>query len=130
MHNTVSIEVAKQLKEAGWRKRTYFCYTRLHESSSMFDDNVEVNNYYVESVDTSRGGWFAYAPQLHEILDELPKLPYQGSAVDPLASQDVIFAKTESGYAIRFTQSSIFVSKNNPHDAAALLWIWCVKNII
>jgi hypothetical protein len=121
---TVSLEVAKQLKEAGWKKETYFHYdsNMSGEYNAYPSQRGGIQLGYFRQVPTLK------APQLHEILEELPKLPYMGRSIDPLAAQDVIFAKTESGYAVRFTQSSIFVSQNNPHDAAALLWIWWKNN--
>lgn len=137
MENTVSLEVAKELFELGWKKETLLYYGHklalIHE---MRDGQMMTeNSYFMSPVElvclqdnTQMYRTKFSAPQFHEIIELLPKLPYQGTAIDPLAYQDVIFAKTESGYAIRFSQSDIFVSKTNPHDAAAQLLIWCVKN--
>lgn len=117
--NTVSIEVAKELYELGWRKKCLFSSLKGGEAYCNTMDDNEILNICED---------YFYMPQFHEIIELLPKLPYQGITADPLASQDVIFAKTESGYAIRFTQSDIFVNKTNPHDAAAKLLIWAIKN--
>lgn len=118
MYNTVSLEVAKELKELGWKKKCYWFYGDNEGEFVIYNSSMYCRDGNSNDLES---------PQLHEIIELLPKLPYQGTAADPLASQDVIFAKTEAGYAIRFSQSDIFVNRTNPHDAAALLWIWCVK---
>lgn len=127
--NTVSLDVAKELQALGWKKQTYFCWTRLHESSSYFDDNIESNNFYIEPIDISRGGFVAYAPQLHEILELLP-----GELENEECVYSLTVDKDEKDYMVSYDDlygdKSIGHSEwnKNPHDAAAKLLIWCVKN--
>lgn len=115
MYNTVSLEVAKELFEIGWRKECGFFYFKEEIYTSELWDRRETNGEYIE------------APQLHEILDSLP---YKIS----IEAANVFFKMEifEDDYRIGYYEFDQYPwgeqISENPHDAAAKLLIWCVKN--
>lgn len=114
MEKTVSLELAKELFELGWKKKTYFALVKIasvytiQRSDMPFDDVIP-------------------APQLHEILDVLPYKISIGTA-------NVFFKMEifEDDYRIGYYEFNEYPwgeqISENPHDAAAQLLIWCVKN--
>lgn len=137
--NTVSIEVAKELYELGWRKETTFV---------IIDGTDEV--FYRETIEGVVFEIYKHynAPQLHEILEVLPdqitifdkkRNGFEGRSHYWLfykMNVDEEMNHTNYGlYHIDYSnalsrdtlEGSEFLDKN-PHDAAAKLLIWCIKN--
>lgn len=126
MYNTVSLEVAKKLKEAGWRKETYFMYfienyhNRGKEVLVQCTPGIESLGDYPEYSNIA-------APQLHDLLEELPYKISIGTA-NIFFKMDIF----EDNYHIGYYEFGEYPwgeqINENPHDAAAKLLIWCVKN--
>lgn len=120
--NTVSLEVAKKLKEAGWEKKSLFCSQKNKEHLFLLKTVQAHNDYFpVKRKD------ILVRPQLHEILEELPDKITHGTA-----NMFLKVEKFEDDYIVGYYEFSEYPwgeQKNeNPHDAASLLWIWCVEN--
>lgn len=130
MDRTVSPEIAKKLQEAGWDKECYFLSPK---------DSEELMHF-------SRGKTYGpeelyWRPMLHEILEELPRyienkygVLYRCHLV--IESQEDFPRFYHMYYVDKFgdlleepllSEDSI-IDEDNPHDAAALLWIWCKEN--
>lgn len=119
-YTTVSLEVATKMKETGWTICTTFNYIADCIMNGVVE-NYTLRNDSWDNLDIA-------APQLHEILEELPYLPYTSSTADPLASKNVTIIRVGHEYIASIEKTEIaFVSKN-PHDAAGMLWVWYVEN--
>lgn len=129
MQNTVSLEVAQELHDIGWRKHCNFLvYTSIEQNGNKIvcmEDKFALSAMALG--DIKDGGAGLWLPQLHEILEVLPYMISIGTAN--------IFFKMEifeDDYRIGYYKFGEYprgeqISKN-PHDAAAQLLIWCVKN--
>ena len=96
----VSLEIAKQLKESGWKKETEFCL-------EVDDEEVRIVKY--GSYICSRK--YYLAPLSDEILEELP--------------ENTEIKKVKKGYYIYINSNSI-VDKSLP-NALAEMWIFLKK---
>jgi len=120
---TVSLEIAKQLKEVGWSKRCLYAYETsplMRGSTFIQDEDYKSTSYKPSHVQ---------APMLHEILEELPKkiiideneyllsilYHFEGDGEFEVAYMDELFHNYK------------FFSGENPQDTCALLWLWAVK---
>lgn len=125
MYNTVSLEVAKKLKEAGWKKETIFHWAKDGEQD---EDIAEWIIQYSE--DDSLTCWESWnAPQIHEILEELPdqiedeKWGWYGLNLYQYGGEYTAYYQSHEDPLKGTTHCG-----ENPHDACALLWIWCKEN--
>lgn len=113
---TVSLEVAKQLKEAGYNTWTSAVYRVLADGNHHLVGNLNKD-------DTS----VLPAPVLHDILDELPNIIE--------LSFLTLRKDTMGNYAVEYpnfnydghTYPPLGFIDNNAHDAAARLWLWAVN---
>ena len=124
MNHTVSLEIAKKLQEAGWGKECYFLSPK---------DSEELMHF-------SRGKTYGpeelyWRPMLNELLEELPVrienkygVLYKCHLV--LESQEDFLRYYHMYYSDKFGNflEGLIIDEDNPHDAAALLWIWCKEN--
>lgn len=124
MTRTVSLETAKQLKEAGFSQDSPFNWV---EYSSEYMPKVFFSEY---GLDTVRYIKICSAPTTDELLEELPiTIPYfdkQGN---------LGMCKHEKGYSVYYEvendyeKSSIFnvfVNESLP-EALAQMWLWLKK---
>lgn len=112
---TVSLEMAKKLKEAGWDKRTVFFYVdRKLESDwvgKTFNEDMKI----------------LMAPTFQEIWVELPKNIgiglnlYQNNPNDPMSSM-------ENNHWIGYFGIYTVSVETSVVDAAAKAWLWCKEN--
>lgn len=123
---TVSLEIAKQLKEAGWSKRCLYAYETsplMRGSTFIQDEDYESTSYKPSHVQ---------APMLHEILEELPYVVWVRKTKFKY-SLKVLKLKTE--YRIEYSRLD---EKGNPHwiacefdtnihDCLARMWTWAVQ---
>lgn len=117
---TVSLEIAKQLKEAGWKKRCFFAYSKQQYVYAQNED------YQETSYDPSN----LQAPQMHEILEELPeKIDTPKIEVRMEITNKGRHAKYQRYNKKTGEKDGCFyaVNDSNPHNNCALLWLWCVK---
>lgn len=123
--NTVSLEVAKELFEIGYDKNTQFEYDLPgFQGADYYPDpriNYPIKQSYIRPKPVLR------APQIHEILDSLPYMISIGT-------KNVFFKMEifEDDYRIGYYEFDQHPwgeqISENPHDAAAKLLIWCIKN--
>lgn len=124
MHNTVSLDVAKKLKEAGWKKVTTFISA---ESDDLLQYDLVAVAFVGTRLKNESKADFIWRPQLHEILEELPYM-IQIGAGNLFFKMDIFEDNYNMGY-YEFQEYPWGEQINeNPHDAAALLWVWCVEN--
>lgn len=114
---TISFDIAKQLKEAGWSKicAHYFC-----EYPEKFIVPI-VAGYDEDGLQ---------APQMHEILEELPeKIDTPKIEVRMEITNKGRHAKYQRYNKKTGEKDGCFyaVNDSNPHNNCALLWLWCVK---
>lgn len=128
--NNVSLEVAQKLKKAGWIKED-----DMHGGKYFYKDKSSDNWEYLRcywcleersNVDEYD---FLPAPQLHEILEELPA---HIDLEECYSIYVLTLEKDDNEWLISYdghcdTDEEVFYSKN-PHDAAALLWIYLKEN--
>ena len=134
-NNCVSIEVAKELYELGWRRVGIFVYDNEEKT-----ENIQGNQYFKgeyklkELRDIKRMHEdIIPAPQLHEILDLLPYIIKKDDGAK--YSFYYLHMDEEMDKRYRFVYENIIYGlfgrsdwNENPHDAAAKLLIWCIKN--
>lgn len=124
--NTVSLEVGKELFELGWRKECGFFYFKEKIYTSELFDRRETNGEYIE------------AQQLHEILEVLEihhnlGVPTIGkcNSGDEYNAYFIhwrsVWEEHKFHHLLDNNTVPMCLSKN-PHDAAAKLLIWCIKN--
>lgn len=99
----VSLEIAKKLEKTGWSKKCHNFQINGTIYCSDLWDREEAQQEYIEM------------PALHEILEELPK-------------NCIIYMHGGGIYEASHGPSRKMIGNKNPHDAAALLWMWCVEN--
>ena len=76
MYNTVSLELAKKLKEACWKKAGIFVYDNEETIENLQGYLYLKGEYKLKELrDIKRmHDDIIYAPQLHDILEELKKI--------------------------------------------------------
>lgn len=132
--NTVSIEVAKELYELGWKRAGIFVYDNEEKI-----ENIQANQYFKgeyklkELRDVKRMHEdIIHAPQLHEILEVLPGC-IQTEKTPNTDFYYLTIGKDDGYYVINYENLDCKSRgesewNTNPHDTAAKLLIWCIKN--
>lgn len=120
MYNTVSLEVAKKLKEAGWEKKCYWFYGDNEGEFVIYNSSMYCRDGNSNDLES---------PQLHEILEELPAtLTVDGIDFD-LKMIKQLWEDLIITYEFYYESIGFIPTPNvNPHDAAAKLLIWAVEN--
>lgn len=130
MKNTVSLEVAQLLKENGWEQDAWkgkqYCvgYWEKEWDILCCMNCIEDFNDYE----------FINAPQLHDILDELPEYVDKPDTGGYDYKRYFLSIEKEDGTYCACYDNDVFESilfdftDPNPHNAAALLWIELKKN--
>ena len=113
--HVVSLEMAKKLKEAGWKKETEFWWSREKEQ-----DKYKLTYSYSKFQSADPLPHFA-APLATEILDELP-ISLKGEFI-----QDLTIRKDDEGYFNINYGCRILVSGIGLPDTFAKMWIWLKK---
>ena len=114
----VSLEIAKELKEAGWNKKTEFSY--CDTADKRFNENAE--RYWLYPKETvsarkynSKGKDIQYpAPLATEILEELPKFM-------------TITKLDDNNYSVLFLGTDIQFMDINLCNALAKMWLYLKK---
>jgi len=140
MDITCSAKLAKELHELGWRKETTFYYgNKLTLIKEMREGQMMGENSYFMSprleVICSQNEFQMYrakfsAPQFHEIVEVLPfrigeyflEFSKDGYEVSKETFYDARYQEVFAGPCLRFEENK------NPHNAAAKLLVWCIKN--
>lgn len=134
MHNHVSIQIAKELYQLGWRKHCNFLvYTSIQEGGDKIicmEDKFALSGMALGDIkDDGTGNWL---PQLHEILPLLPESFYcftNGFKKTYVLGMDKSVKGFRCFYAdIESNECLVNYTDKNPHDAAAKLLMWYVKN--
>ncbi len=116
-NNTVSLGVAKKLKEAGWSKEC------LHNKREM-----GVVGHTPDGRTISKVVGIYEMPQMHEILDELPETVAK-EGINYWLRMDRTSGLHNFHYIDEPTDNQLGTQfEFNPHDACALLYIWCKEN--
>lgn len=120
---TVSLGVAKKLNKMGFKKESMCVYWTSPDS---YEEPFHYEICYRGEENFYENEHCINAYQLHEILHELPYMITYGTA-----NLFLKIDKFEDDYIVGYYEFSEYPwgeQKNeNPHDAAALLWIWCVE---
>jgi hypothetical protein len=109
-NHVVSLEISKQLKEAGWKKETEFWWSREYEQ-----DKYELTRSYsrFQSADPLP---HLSAPLSTEILEELPR------------TGDIKITTYPSGYRVFYdVKSGYGVSEESFPDTLSKMWIYLKK---
>jgi len=120
----VSLDVAKQLKAAGWpQERPFSGYKAVSETEWRYTSGFEY-------ADALRKGRAYAAPYLEELLEALPREIEHEGCIWWLTMQPS--AKDEDwGFCYKCNESDYptgLMWDTNPADTAGLLWIWCKEN--
>lgn len=136
MYNTVSLEVAKKLKDTGWESHTYFEYDLPGYAGADYYPDPRINYPIKQSY--IRPKPVLPAPQLHEILEVLEihynlGVPTVGkcNGGDEYNAYFIHWRSVWGEHKFHHLLDNNTVPmclSENPHDAAAKLLIWCVKN--
>jgi len=113
--HVVSLEIAKQLKEEGWKKETEFWW-EWGQMSKKWDI---VKNITCPNNGVDRFGVDYYpAPLATEILEELPVT---------ISNYDLTIRKDEEGFYNVHYASLIMISRIGLPNALAMIYVWLKK---
>lgn len=133
MYNTVSLDVAKELFELGWKHETLLVYIGEPQPISRVPEyRLGFTKAYSHLAND------IYAPQIHEILEVLEihynlGVPTVGkcNGGDEYNAYFIHWRSVWGEHKFHHLLDNNTVPmclSENPHDAAAKLLIWCVKN--
>jgi len=111
-YHVVSLEMAKKLKEAGWKKETEFWWSREKEQ-----DKYKLTYSYSKFQSADPLPHFA-APLATEILEELP------TSINTEFIHDLTIRKDDEGfYNVHYGRTKLVTRKGLP-DALATMWFY------
>lgn len=118
-NHVVSLEIAKQLKEAGWDKKTTFCWLEIDDEWILdLYANDKYNDVYTSIIP---------APLATEILEELP------DKITLNTRTHWLWIGKMKGYEMSYTTHDdgdmpIAVDDESLPDALAKMWLYLKQN--
>jgi len=126
----VSLELAKRMKELGWKKETYFYWINISDERNTWD----IVDYYHRGLKILKS---YIAPFFAEIWEELP-MTIEKQVDDRLGFFDLTMIKNNKNETIIVYFSEILKRRLregnkpcfdiNPAEAAGEMWCWLVEN--
>lgn len=114
----ISLETAKRLKAAGWKKPTAFVYF-----DSMLHSKCEQWNLLPSDTDKFRGDTQedCYAPTAEEVLRELP---------EAINGKCLLIRRFNNTWRVSYGLGECAETEwgeESLSEAAAQMWLWCVE---
>jgi hypothetical protein len=120
MNHTVSFDIAKRLKEAGWPQRQSITFLYLPHAEGIEPYTVHNCKWTQEKWESNNLGEDHLAfPILTELLEALPQ-----NIGGPDDGCLIFVQQYDDKWDVGYPSVESFVSAN-PCDAAGELWLWC-----